>query len=848
LYQLTVVDESGGEAGTVLLAEQADVSVAIANTGRRDGAVVLPAAGMSRVYVAFPLSATSGYPFRAAINSERFHPRTERDGIYLDTDDSPKNSENRVRVERACDCFGPLMGYLAEERFTNHTSLLALTPPNGLESVKTEWLTEVVRTRVVNDLLNRSVLVTHDNMLVSPRQAVIPCAEPGKRKALWKSFVALKEMRPGLCRQADVDGWNEVITSWSYFLGEAAERVDGARNLENLVTYVTERCTLEALAACITGDVWEWLGGLLNLLKEDDSLSLAESYAILPNQLGQLKRSKELSVDHNIPLELKEIAEALGLSGRASLLAAELGDCDYAGELESQSSDDFLHAILETIGDGRMECRQATIQLFAYVAKNKLRHWLERVPIVTAGEAFTSSRMKLGTSSRDRLLMPVARWTEPTRVFGELFPVGVVLHDDYASQLPDDGDWNWLIEQGAVIAFPLVRDTAQVEDFVDGMRKGSDREAARSKGKVERSHVAHLVGDESVLERVRGGRRSGILLVRFLLEAVIPFDLNAFVEQEVECEDDEKRRCYGAAWLAPLLNRGWVKSDKRANYLTAESLAGLLVEEPEIVKALLEDVNAPLLKSFDINPSDLALRSVGKTEDDRMSLIRSLGVIADVVGHDPALVARFAATIQSDTGLLDYIEQRSAFIERIERNQSFGFTVEREFKNAFTPETGVSITRTGHGHDFLLSPIAGEEDDAGRVEVSIAGKTVYVELKATRGAEAVRMSVRQVEAAISMPDRYWLCVVVIEEGTVTSEVVQSKARFICDIGTQLEEAWDNYEELRAATPSHAASENEAALEVMDQEVKFRIGSKLWESGVTFEEAINRLKTAIAVTA
>ena len=316
------------------------------------------------------------------------------------------------------------------------------------------------------------------------------------------------------------------------------------------------------------------------------------------------------------------------------------------------------------------------------------------------------------------------------------------------------------------------------------------------------------------------------------------------MEQEVECEDDEPRRCYGAAWLAPLLNRGWVKSDKRTNYLTAESLAGLLVEEPALVKQLLGEENAQLLKCCDISPSDLALRSVGKTEDDRMSLIRSLGVIADAVGHDPALVARFAATIQADSGLLDYIEQRSAFIERIAQNQSFGFAVEREFRDAFSPETGISITRTGHGHDFLLAPIAGEDNDAGRVEVSLSGRKVYVELKATRGSEAVRMSVRQVEAATSMYDQYWLCVVVIEEGPVTSEAVRSKARFVCDIGTQLQGAWENYEELREATPPLATSESEAALEVTDQEVKFRIGYKLWEQGVSFVEAIQRLKATI----
>ncbi len=185
-----------------------------------------------------------------------------------------------------------------------------------------------------------------------------------------------------------------------------------------------------------------------------------------------------------------------------------------------------------------------------------------------------------------------------------------------------------------------------------------------------------------------------------------------------------------------------------------------------------------------------------------------------------------------------------ALIERIEQNQTFGFAVEREFKNAFTPETGVRIKRTGHGHDFLLTPVPGEEDDAGRMEVSVGDHTVYVELKATRGSDAVRMSVRQVEAATTMPNRYWLCVVQIEEEKVTSELVQSQARFVCDIGTQLADAWTNYGSLCAATPAAADSDSEAALEVTDQEVKFRIGGKLWERGISFAEAMTRLKTRL----
>ena len=822
IWSLQVTDEQGKATSTVLLSARDDVQVAIVLQDNADKESILPKLGMSRIYVAFPLSSTADYPMRVAINSEKFNPLTERDGIYLVTDDSPKNLENRTRFEIACELFGELVEHIARNDIAPVTELLTLSQPVGLKSVNVEYLAGVIRERVVNDVARRSVMQSQDGVLLSPRHAVIPLADVGKRVPLWKCFAAIKDVREARPRQEDIDGWNEVISSWSHFSEEPPENADGVWTIEHLVAYVAECRSLAALTEKIDDDPWEWLTSLLELLQS------------------------VLLLDESIPAELKDLAEELEMAGRGDLLAPELSECCYSSELDSQTADDLFDAILDKLGDLDESHRLVAVRLFAFAVQGKRRNWLDRISVITAGANFRTSQIKLSAVAKDRLLVPIARWPESARPFGELFPTIFVLHEDYASQIPADADWQWLVDQGAVISTPLVMDTTHVEDFVELMRKGPETEDVRSKEKLARSQVAYLSGEDSVLERVRGSRRLGVLLVRYLLEVVVPGDSEAFTELEVVCEDDSSRRCYRGAWIAPLLNRGWVKSEKRATYLTAESLADLLGDEAPIVKVLLQESNLALLKSFGISPADLALRSVGKTESDRMSLIRSLGVIADAVGPDPEQVARFAATIKADAGLLEYIAQRGAFIERIEKNQTFGFAVEREFTNAFTPESGVHIKRTGHGHDFRLTPIAGEEDDAGRMEVSVGEHTVYVELKATRGCDVVRMSVRQVEAATSTPNRYWLCVVVIEEGEVTSELVQSQSRFVCDIGVQLAEAWAAYGGLRAATPEAADSDSEASLEVTDQEVKFRIGKKLWQRGISFTEAMARLKSSLVL--
>jgi hypothetical protein len=839
VYELPIIDNSE-QVSKVIVAESGGVQAAITITTDGKDTSILPGPDMSRVYVAFPLMKTSRYPLRAAINSELFHPRTERDGIYLEDGNSSQSTENRPRFERGCSAFGPLMEYAAREGVPNLPGLLALTVPANLESVPDEWLKATIRTRVVNDLVDRPVFTTCNGALIAPGTAAIPFADPGKRQGLWKLCSKLKDLKESLPPEDSVDAWNEVVSSWSSFTDQPPDRSREVWTLEKLVLWTGEARTMQKLSERIDGNAWDWLSLLLNTLRDAGRLDLAGKHAILPDQNQQLKNGGALLLDGNIPDELKKLAEEAGLPGRAEVLATELSGSCYAPEMKTRSSDDLIRSIIDKVGGVDETLQSVAVRLFAFVANRRLKQWLDRVPILTAGDEPTTMHVALGKPLQLRLLMPVTLWGH-AKEFGELFPTEFVLHDDYAAALRDE-DWGWLAEQGVVISSPLVTDSTLVEDFVNSMGKESDqRDAARSKATVQRSYVVYLQGDPSVLERVRSSSRRGILLLRFFTEYVLPNDSRAFEELNVECEDGEQRMCYGAAWIAPLLSRSWVKGEKRATYLTAESLADLLRDQQAILKSLLEERHAPLLRSLNLSPADLAFRSVGKSEPDRMSLIRSLGIIADAVGHDPARIARFAATIQSDTRLLSYIEQRSAFIEQAERNQLFGFAVERAFKAAFGGESTVRITRTGLGHDFAVGPVAGEEHNAGQVEIATVDRQIFVELKATRRSDAVHMSVRQVQAAVENPDRFWLCVVPIEDGEPTDDRVRANARFVFNIGARLKVAWSRYETLRNATPSSTDFHDETALEVSGQEVWFRIGRKLWGDGATFDEALRRLK-------
>jgi hypothetical protein len=838
-YVIVIGDDAGSTLGRVLVSEKGDVQVAIGTAEGGGLPTMLPAPGMSRMFVAFPLSSTAHYPFPATTNSEKFHPRTERDGIYLDSDESPKSVENRERLLLACDAFCPLVEFALQHDTGHVADLLVLSLPAGLESANLEWLKKAVQKRVIEDLACRPVVRARDGTYRSLVDAIIPFADSDKRQALWRLFAALTDFGPVLPHESDVDAWNEIVSSWSQFSDKLPDSSDYVWNVEDLVRYVAECGTSAALGDCIEGDSLVWLSALLHYLDGDKRLSLCDQYTILPNQCGELMLGRSLFRDHDVPDVLKRIAEDLGLAGGNELLATQLSDTAYARTLKPRTAADLLQGIANALKVVTPENRTSTLKFLQFVVKARYRDWLEQVPVITASETLRAAKIVLEESLRLRLLVPRSLWEHGMGAFADIFPAEFVLHEDYVDLL-DVEDWTWLVKQTGVIASPLVAESAHVDDFIDADMKDSRRSSSRSKERITRSCIAHLGGDESVLERVRSSQRRGVLLVKFLVEAVIPQDPNAFVVQEVDCEDEEPRRCYSAAWVAQLLSWSWVRHGKKLQSVSAESLALLLADEPTTIKMLLDAKSAPFLRSININPADLALRTVGKSEEDRISLIRSLSIIVDAVGNDPASVARLAANIQKDAAVLDYIQRREAYVERMQRNQSFGFAVEAAFRSVFTLESGIEVTRTGHGHDFLLVAIPGEEDDGGTMEVTVGDRKVFVELKATRGSNPVHMSVRQVETAMKTLGAYWLCVVATADGEVTSNAIRENARFVCEIGTQLQIAWSQYEELRDVT-SETSTAGDMGLEVTGQEVKFRVGHKVWSAGLPFDEAMARLR-------
>lgn len=273
----------------------------------------------------------------------------------------------------------------------------------------------------------------------------------------------------------------------------------------------------------------------------------------------------------------------------------------------------------------------------------------------------------------------------------------------------------------------------------------------------------------------------------------------------------------------------------RPDYVSAESLARLLIGSPELVRRPESEPGKSLLIALGISPADFALRVVAPDEDTRVSLIRSIGDLAQVAGgadHVRALVDQ----IQDDPGILKTIEDRKLNRERVRRNQSIGRLVEELLREQLE-ERGLKVERTGTGSDYEVESDFIENEQEVMLELGIERNSTLVEVKSAR-TDRVKMTPMQVRTACDKGNRFALCVVPVADDNPTGDSIREHSRFVFGVGDELAEAWAAYRGIETATDVALQTHGAVELEIREQEVRFKIGSQIWSRGLSFTDAVN----------
>jgi hypothetical protein len=201
-----------------------------------------------------------------------------------------------------------------------------------------------------------------------------------------------------------------------------------------------------------------------------------------------------------------------------------------------------------------------------------------------------------------------------------------------------------------------------------------------------------------------------------------------------------------------------------------------------------------------------------------------------------------ADAMEQDSEVFRFAIERQQRRETVKRNQELGALVESLFEQAFAG-TDLIPKRTGPGHDYLIKTADDEEQDVGGIEVTGPHGKVFVEIKATTTGVA-RMSELQVKEAVANKDRYFLCVVAVTNRVLGMEDFKSQARFVTNIGDLFQNLWAEYTSMNLAVRRTKTEDSGLAIELTDQQAKFRVDKTVWQDGINFENVIAEFKSRI----
>jgi hypothetical protein len=826
-----------------------DVQVVLPLLDGPEGLTVALDEDTPRLFALFPLTTTERLHLPAVVNSKRFKPQEDRDGIVLDGE-SQRITENKTLLEAASGLALQLLAYAAEAKWLGLERLLGYDARSAPDWVDRAWLDDYLRT-LLAETRRLPLLRTSEGTWIRPSEAWIPFDEsPQSRETLW-DLAAACARGPGLLPARDqTHVWFENLDSWRQL--ESDEALTEAFTTTHLAGLVDDAVSIEQLESAVLSDQVEafgWIKRLLEMINESGNTALLDQRRLLPSQTGALKRRSDVRYDKNIAEDLKTIAESFDVNLRDGLLDARAGTTAIIELLPEQTEDDALDDVLAGLATASRDERlaldlvPANVALFLWLARSAdHRQRLEGYPVATADES--DGRVRVVFLSRDPERAPLAPpmlWRASAVPFGSLFPRRKALHGSVAEADPDAASaaWTAVQDDGFVRLDPLYRTHRRLDKLLmPRPYERDENDAHESEDEANVSDIAFLTEDDvGVIDAARKSQSRAVQLVEYLTSSVVEEDEGAFDEVTLSCECDDEHAAYAAAWLKPLHDRSWIPLDNgRSTHVSAESLATLLVERRDLVDGLASERGGRLLQALGVSPADFQLRAVSDEEHERVALVRSITELARAAGGDVERVEMIVNEIRDHPEILDSIERSKQERAKVQRNQLLGRLIEELLREALTAR-GLTVRRTGVGSDFEIESDVTDGEQEVFLQVAGDKTSVLVEVKSAR-SNRVRMTPTQARKAQAERDRFALCVVPLPHDSPTLEIVRDECRFVFDIGRMLDEPLSDYGSLLRATVDARQQQGQIDVEIVEGQVRFAVDQSVWTDGLALDGAVD----------
>ena len=831
--------------------EIAQVAIPLETNG--GDTICAPIREIPKLFLGFPLIGTEDFGFPAVINSLKFTPTENRDGVYAgQNDNNAANIQNEKIIEEACGLLVELIDFAAESGWRNICELARVPHTVNYNRIDKDWFKGRVNTLFVEKIREKAIALNGAGERIPPDALKLPFAETAEGAlTLWDLLADWKRREKVLPRRDEAAGWRDAVQSWAEITMRSAssyrETVDGDGLAKIVHNASPASAPLNHRVRCLNlkkdVDPIRWLDRLIGFLLKNGFRDSVLRQRIVPSQSRILHPLPRFLRDKGIDEELKDIAHLAHewrirpklRDVRVVSLKDEIGAGDWNNEDAARFLIDNLNA--RAVKNPDKVCFEASKRLFAWIVGREDWDTLRTLPVFSA-EYESANRqtardtLKLGNSPtrRNLPLAPVASWEEALQPYSELFPMRHTLADFYFDAISDSETWDALAREGFVRNGVIVKYEDRLNDptrfHADDLSEEDDHLTAEL---VPVTDIAFRTGtDIGIMARARQSRSRARLFWRFVTEWLIHKDPDGLEVKQASCICGEEHGYYPAEWIAPLHENKWIpiEGTRSARQANAQSLADLL-RGGEWTLASLDDNPAAvkLLEAIGVTQFDLTRSFMAETAEKRAKQDEDFTKIMIASDGDLGPVSKVAEYMNDDPGLFAHIVERQEHMGIVHRNQCLGAHVEDLVRQSLESE-GFIVKRTGIGSDFEIEP-----DDAARLELAHGDKSWLIEVKATTRRE-VHMTYAQAITAERRRDGFLLCVVPIDSAKPHPELedVRASMRFVSDIGARLDEPMQRLRDFRVSEGKVAAYYSDGVQLVVDPSApRVSVANTVWEN-------------------
>jgi len=842
-----------------LKVEDSEISVLTENAGPFEKIVQLNE-NYPRLYFTFPLIGTETIGIPVIINSERFKPRIERDGIYLKSSEETDATTNKAILETILPfSIKTFAHFFSSEKIKGIPELFAFKECPDLNWIDHDWLKKLKR-QTFEELKGIAVIDCHEQAEpLSLMEVKIPLsASESRMNVIWKLLKSHRDISIPIAD--DLKRWSDLVShlSWLDDDNRSPYSFSFVFGIDKLVKLVSTNDNIEEFEAKLSVTSEEWLNTFYSLVDEEYNTFPLDKKIALNNE-GFFRTAEAMLWDRCKDDELMDLSKTLGLNFGAKVFSKIITPFQIVG-VGNFTKETALSELITKLNE--LTSDQLTIQdnlkcharFLKWIIRNKKTDLLKDLKIITGADKDEKYNLESFRTGEHLFLTPKRFFIEDFPLYAELVREKDCLNDIYSDYLTKE-DFEWLDSLGYLHLYPLIIKKELAAPKIIEYLIANEGDLGKLKDKdgqyifrpfLTYTDFAYLTANDGHIYVRSKSQKASAERFKFVLKEAVEKDPYFENEvQEITIEGLESPIKFNTCvWIARAKRNQWVyykaeESGQEVKFYnespSAKNLSELLKYNEELMKLIRDSKQQLFLNKLGVGVSDL-IRNALPSEEMRFSWDKAITNLI-TSNADPELVEE----IFKNEDIQKEYERRLKQKKIIGRNQQIGYLIEQLFRQYVQELKNegyqISLERKPLGSDYIITDESSDlvNDKNQREVFEINGW--LIELKATGKAYAA-MTELQAETAWQNKEKYVLVVVELDGSEINLDYVKSRALAVDSIGEKIGKVLPEFNEIQTKKSKLTSGEDGVSVNIEENNVRFRIQYDVWQTkGISIKEFI-----------